>query len=203
MMFFSDKENCSDTPCYTENISISVWNGIYSVLEKLKAKQGLSISFPEFCPDSLSVICGIDERKFLSAVSANIPKLDWSIGYLSDSYSEFNEILGNEPLKLNTFAILDFIEFIYHNITDTKKIGDYHSFFNHSHYVEVKTSQNRDWFREEINTIFRRNNIGFILDNNGCVQRQLSAAMASLIKGEIDTEDNILNSYINNTSVIF
>lgn len=195
MDFFSDTEDKVQEP-YTEELSISFCNGLVALIEKVKARQALSISFPEMCPDSPNTVCGFDQVSFEAAIAAYIPRLNWKLVYLNDSISDFDFVLSEDKDEINKYAILDLIEFIYSNLKDVVSIGNYHSFFNHSHYKSANTEEEKKYFRDEVNTMFRRNNIGFCLSSKGKIERVLSQFYSDILKQHINTVDPTLNSYI-------
>lgn len=195
MNFFSDKEEPKQD-VYSEEIPISFCNGLVALIEKLKARQALSISFPEMCPDSPNTVCGFDQTSFEAAVAAYIPRLNWSICYLSDSISDLDLALGEERYNIDKNALLDLVEFIYSNLNDVVKVGNFHGFFNHYHYKESNSNEQKNFFREEVNTMFRRNNIGFMLNSKGEIERVLPMCYSNIINQKINTQDGTLNSYI-------
>lgn len=96
----------------------------------------------------------------------------------------------------DTIPILDFLEFVAKNIASVRK-GDYHSFWRHYH-LEFDHDAGLNNFRNEINTIFGRNQIAFEMDENGKIQRVLGTATGHAIErmhfqtGDEDL-DNLLN----------
>ena len=72
------------------------------------------------------------------------------------------------------------------------KIGT-HSFFRHDH-LEFDVEAGRDEFRNEIETIFRRNGNAYVLTEEGRIERLMPLAFQSiLVESDFDTGDAELN----------
>lgn len=189
MDFFTDREQGKKAQTKNE-ISIEVWNGIVSTMETFLADNSLAKDFPEQCPDRLGV-CGYDITLFYDRAKALIPDIE--IPIQRRDFNPYNE----EDNKINTFATLDLIEFIYSHIYEASPVGNIHEYFNHFHYRFENTGANRARFREEINTLFERNGIAYTLDENGKIQRVLPEVINNLIHSKIKTQDSTLDSLIN------
>lgn len=177
MNFFSDKEH-ANMGVISSIISIDVWNGIASLVNSLIKKSLLAKDFPKQCPDG-NGICGVDEQGFYISAIAFIPKIKeflpeyGEIQYLSQNSFEL-PFVSEEEKRIRqenfTYAILDFIEFVFNHISDTQN-GPYHEFFKHYELKFPNTTHEKDNFLSKINEIFERNHVGFQLCEDGCIQR--------------------------------
>lgn len=186
MPYFSDREKGRTEP-FLEELNLSVWNGIVSVYEKYIKKNAFSGNFAVVCKQGQGVY-GCDVESLQNAIKAEIPTLEIPIKARNSEYDKI-------PDK---YDILDFIEFCYKNITDAYQ-GKLHSYFNdhHHHYTFRDNGENKEKFREDINTIFYRNNIAFYLDEYGLIKRNIS----EFVKGILDvmlitTSDQRLNELL-------
>lgn len=168
MEYFSDKEQGKLPRTLTE-INVPIWNGIVLIIKEFIANASLAASFPERCED-FGVICGCDEMALEDGIMSIIPNLGMGLNRLSVPVISPFDINTEEP-HIDTYAVLDLIEYIYHNLKDVKKVGNYHTFFKHYHYSIDDKGANRIAFREKINELFERNGLNYTLADNGQIQR--------------------------------
>ena len=192
-MYFSDKET-GQKDRISEDITISVWNGIVSIFEEFKGKNYFSENFSEKCHDN-GRICGFDNKIFESRVKSEIPNIEIPIIIKVEKNTfSFND---NESVTniVNKYTALDFIEFCFKNISEAIQ-DDYHDFFKHYH-LDFKNSQKlKDEFRIKINQIFERNGIVFDLNENGKINRLISKIFEPLINKIYKTNDIRLNKLV-------
>lgn len=188
MKFFSDEEHTNMGPI-SSLISIDVWNGIAGLINALIGKSLLAKDFPRQCPDG-NGICGVDEQKFYISAIASIPKIKNLLpGYGEIPYLPQNALelpfLTEEEKRIQkenfTYAILDFIQFVFNHISDTQN-GPYHEFFKHYELKFPNTTHEKNNFLSKINAIFERNHIGFKLCENGCIQRIVNDVLLHPLK---------------------
>jgi len=184
--FFSEKEVGKES-LHTENINYVVYNGIISVYKKYKTN--FCKDFPQYCEDAPEiVICGINEVNLKSSIKAQIPKLETPL----DIIQEYEE----DEYEINTYAVLDFLEFCYYHICDFE-VSRYHSYFNHNDLIVEDTNDSKEKFRQEINKILERNGVKFYIDDNGEVKRYLPIQIEQIIKNiNLKTEDDRLNELL-------
>ena len=192
-MYFSDKET-GQKDRISEDITISVWNGIVSIFEEFKGKNYFSENFSEKCHDN-GRVCGFDNKIFESRVKSEIPDIEIPIIIKVEKNTfSFND---NESVTniVNKYTALDFIEFCFKNISEATQ-DDYHDFFKHYH-LNFKNSQKlKDEFRIKINQIFERNGIVFDLNKNGKINRLISKTFEPLINKIYKTSDARLNELV-------
>lgn len=198
MKFFSEREGFS-MPRNKVDIDVPIWNGIYSIIYECVSNNSLSRAFPMECDDGYG-ICSCDDVALQDRITALIPNLGMPLRRINPNtaHSEFDAILGIEKdLSINTIAVLDLIEFIYSNLSDPKKVGEYHSFFNHYHYRFEDGGESKRIFREHINELFERNGVAYTLTEKGIINRVLPIPIGNLVAQHINTADTRLNELLN------
>jgi hypothetical protein len=68
-----------------------------------------------------------------------------------------------------TPAALDLIEFLHERASEPIVIGKYHDYLGH-HYLTFDRKRGQEAFREQVNTIFRRNGLAYELGADGRVK---------------------------------
>jgi len=180
--FFSERE-LGKKPLTSEDVDLPVYNGIIALY--IKYLKGFSKDFPEYCDDSPSTVCDVNNRLLVSTIEANIPDLNDQLGIIHD-----------EDDLPNKYAILDFVEFCYENISDYDEYY-HHDYFRHFHLSFPDTTRNKESFRKEVNRLFERNGIVFFLNEDGLVKRYLPLELDRLISTlEVNTADERLNELI-------
>lgn len=190
MEYFSDREkNC--TPQTLDSVSPEAWGGIVALIQSLISTGAFGYKYPEMCPDGNGPI-GTDERSFVLALKAEIPDVQWPLETEQKESGGFSR--EAKPCAPKTLVILDLIQFCYQTVS--KPIQDnYHSFFRH-HHLSFEEEGGKDAFREKINTIFRKNGIAFILENDGSIKRVVPELFKESISTHLRTGDTILDNMI-------
>jgi hypothetical protein len=174
MYYYSDKYLNN----FNEQLPQIVWSGIFSIYRRSIDNGALGLNFPVNCTDAL-VVCGTNEDNFHNSLYAHIPNCPNPL----------------DPKKVpELLVVLDLIEFIYKNIAKPIQNG-YHDFFKHYHFKFDKESGKTE-FADEINTIFRRNNIQFILNNSGEVKRVFPETISAILDTTFNTGDHVLNELL-------
>ncbi len=165
MEYFSDKEH-SLKPQTVDSVTPEAWGGIVAYVQSLISTGAFGQQYPEMCPDGNGPT-GTDERSFILALKAEIPNIQWPLE------TERREPGGlsweTKPWAPDTMVALDLIQFCYKTVSKPIQ-GGYHSFFRH-HHLSFEEEAGKEAFREKINTIFRRNGIAFVLENDGSIKR--------------------------------
>ena len=125
---------------------------------------------------------------FEDAMRAEIPGLagisERDSGYWRSTLAELVRP-DNQP---STLDILDLIEFCWKSLGKPLQT-DYHSFFGH-HHLEFDEEDGRDEFRDQVETIFRRNGIAYVLTEEGRIERLVPPVFQSvLVQSESSTGD--------------
>ena len=191
MRYFSERET-GDSLRETEDISVNVWRGLLTVVRNRAADGSFGAKFPVICEDG-TFVTGAHMGMFEDALQAEIPKL---VASIEQSYPRFRrsiiDALQMPDLQFSASEILDLIEFCWKSMGKPIKIGT-HSFFRHDH-LEFDVEAGRDEFRNEVETIFRRNGIAYVLTEEGHIERLMPLAFQSiLVESDFDTGDTELN----------
>lgn len=178
-------------------ITASFWNGIVAVVEKYKANNLFSISYPQSCDDNDGIICGLDPSLLNAAIKAHISNIKTPLSIIRDDSDELSLILGEKDDKglPETEDVLDLIEFLYLELSDIKIIG-YHSYFQHNHIRATDGNNAKRCFISDINGLFERNLLAYRINMDGKIERLLSENEIQLISSPLSTEDETLNGLI-------
>ena len=195
MLYFSETET-PESPRETEEIGATVWRGLLSVIRSRVTDGAFGAKYPEICEDG-TFVCGVDMVMFDDAMRAEIPEL----AALDSLYSNRSGHSGATLLAANigfelgapdilpsTLTILDLIEFCWKNVAKPSVL-DHHAFFRHSHLGFDEWSGKGD-FRNQVETIFRRNGIAYRLTEEGRIERLVSPVFQStLVQSKASTGD--------------
>ena len=158
------------------------------VIRSRVADGSFGARYPSICEDG-TFVCGADIGMFEDAMRAEIPRL---ASFIDQNYSSYRrtaldvlEMPDNQPSTLNT---LDLIEFCWKGVGKPTRM-DYHSFFRHDH-LAFDEEAGRDEFRDEIETIFRRNGVGYVLTECGRIERLVPPVLrGTLVQPESNSGD--------------
>ena len=186
MEYFSDKESKSK-PQTVDSVTPAAWGGIVALIQSLVATGAFGKQYPEMCPDGDGPT-GTDEQSLVLALKAEVPDIQWPLK------TEEREHWETKPWAPETMAALDLIQFCYQAIAQPIQ-GSYHSFFRH-HHLSFDEEAGKDYYREKINTIFRRNGIAFGLEYDGAIKRIIPEQFKIFIATHIRTGDSVLDNMI-------
>lgn len=174
--YFSDRENGIKI-ANTEDITINIFNGIISVYYEFK--KSMASKFPS--EDDFGNLKDINDGMFRERMLAFIP--DFTV----NAYGGISTL--EEGDDFDKYALLDFIEFCWENISDYE-IGKYGLIFNEG-------DTNRRDFADTINKIFERNGVSFRLNESGEIERILPIQLDTVVKNYCHTgSDYELNKLI-------
>lgn len=197
MKYFSDNEQGMPPRTLTE-INVTIWNGIVLIINEFIANASLAASFPERCDDS-GEICGCDEAALGDGIKSIIPNLGMGLNRLTEPIvSPFDNDI--EAQDINTYAVLDLVEYIHHNIKDVRQIGNYHTYFKHYHYCIDDRGTNRKAFQEKINELFERNGLNYTLTDAGQIERVVPLPLNLIIHRVVHTKDIKLNELVSDAT---
>ena len=192
MIYFSDKyENIEFVPN-------NVWNGVISLYDELIASNIFAKAFPKICSDSDSPYA-VNVHNLENAIKAEIPSIKLPIRSIKEkTISSFLDEAVEEN-KILLSILFDLVEFMFKHLSNPQSIGKFHEFMNHHHLTfsdDLQQIQNA--FVDKINTIFRRNNLSYVLSTNGVVERIVDESISPLIlKESFYTKDESLNKLLN------
>ena len=199
MKYFSDKEQGMPPRTLTE-INVAIWNGIVLIINEFIANASLAASIPERCFDS-GEICGCDETALGDGVKSIIPNLGMGLNRLTEPIVSTIDIdIEAQDKDINTYAVLDLVEYIHHNIKDVRQIGNYHTFFKHYHYCIDDRGANRKAFQEKINELFERNGLNYTLTDGGKIERVVPLPINLIIHRVVNTKDQELNKLVSDAA---
>ncbi len=204
MTFFSDRE-LGKKAATVEEIDISVWNGIVAIFDSFISDNAFSKNFPEQCPDNRG-ISGCNRELLNDKLKALVPKIDIPISRKDEfakSYADWDKPAEQVKNTVDTFAVLDFIEFCFQNMYDAINRGDWHDFYGHYHLAFKDTGEVRKKFVVEINALFERNGIAYQLTDDGQIIRLLIPELAQLVSVRYKTNDAKLNELLSEATSAF
>ena len=203
-MFFSDRELPNKKTKLGEEITYTVWGGIYAIYCKYLANNNFAKDFPLNCPDG-NGIYGVDRHLLEISAKSLIPNLPDDINvyfrveelnpFLQFDLDEEKDDSWKEKTEQYKMAVLDFVEFLCLHICDVEN-GNYHSFFNHYELIFKCTNNAREQFIQEINLLFRRNELAFLSDDGGRIRRVLPYAISDSIVHRPTLNDVTTNELI-------
>ena len=160
MQYFSEREG-HEVPRTSEDISDVVWAGIRALISARVGDGSFGATYPENCFEN-PIPIGTNDAAFKDAMRARISGLsDWpwidSAGWTGTS-----EV---PP----TLKILDMIEFCWASIGKPIPRG-YHDYGKHNHLTFDKDA-GREQLRTDVEEIFRRNGIAYVLTHGGRIER--------------------------------
>ena len=212
MSYFSEREN-GEAPREEQEIKENAWRGIRELIKTGIKNGAFGAKYPKTCRDSTAVV-GTDIQAFSNALRAEIPGLP--------EYPWKNQT----PDDLSTLKILDMIEFCWQAIGKPVQ-KEYHDFaqqyklyllsrqesrlsniaiiptprryedFGAHHHLEFNVRDGRQEFREEIETIFRRNGIAYELTDEGRIKRLVPPVFSeALVDAHFNTGDHQLDDLL-------
>jgi hypothetical protein len=192
MTYFSERE-LGQKPRTEQVISQAVWEAIVAEFERLLNGNAFAECYPEQCPDGNGVYT-TDRNSLFSQLKAEIG-FDYPLATTCKDDSDW--MSKTIPYTPDTFAILDFIEFVFRIVSKSEN-DTYHKFPNHYHFRFDKT-EGQSNFVIDVNRLFARNGIAYELETNGKIKRVISEQLMVLMKQSQfksgDTEfDNMLST---------
>lgn len=194
--YFSDRENGA-TPRTEEVIPPLVWAGLVALINTLVKDGAFGFRFPDTCHDGNDV-CGVDEHSLKQVFDAQMKGLTWPLA--TTSTTEVSELSWRtseqkEPFAPETLLALDVLEFVHNSIAKPIR-EDYHNFFRHYH-LAFDEREGRAQFRDDVNLIFRRNNLAYEFEANGKIKRTLPPVLGqALSKAQFDSGDSTLDKML-------
>lgn len=180
--FFSDREQ-GPLPRTTEEIDETLWGGIWNYINGLLSRNFFALDYPEYCGDKPGVIAGTNEDAFHAAYQAMIPGISTDLAARLVPY---------------TLPILDLIEFCYQHVAIPEQ-GNYHSYWGHYHIFDFDRDNGKEDFRNYINLLFSRNQLAFVLQENGQIERLAPPILDEVIHSvRFDTGDEQLDKMLEN-----
>ena len=183
MSYFTERHGMREPIEQTSTITIEMYSLLFDCCEKYL--ENLAWLFPNWCPDGYGC-CGLDYEKYNNALMFEIPAL------FRDKYNKkIKKPIYSGPFQqaddFDQYALLDFIEYIGFNCKDIT-VRDFHSYFMHNHINLLETSSVFKNFYKEINNIFNKTGLLYILTPNKLIERVVENDIISQkIKTDIET----------------
>lgn len=182
MELFSERNGFRKPIEKTDIITKPAYCALFNVCENYLIN--LAYKYPVDCPDGKGVY-DINRESLSDAMYIEIP----------DLYRDIHECIEKpggcwetDNDDYDQYALLDYIEYIANNIRDYQE-GSYHSFFSHTHLSFLKSSECFEDFQNEINTIFKKTGLQYILTDSKRIERVTENS--DVIKNAFDTVQHL------------
>lgn len=173
--YFSEREY-GFPPRNDEKINQGFWNGFRTYIEARISDGSLAERFPINCYET-PVPIDCDESAIKLALQSEVSSINWPF---SDDMPD-------------SLSVLDMVEFFYRSISKPSK-REYHPFFKHNHLISFDKNAGQQEYLDDVNRLFRRNNLAFELKEEGKVIRLGPVLLrGALVKTVFKTEDEELN----------
>lgn len=136
-------------PRINDEITLPLWKGIISFLEKMEQKNFFAEEYSKGCMDNSADVWSTDTNK-LSTELEIYTGLTWPLKSTKDSEQYWMEPQHYIPTK---YEIFDTLEFLYHKIS-TPSEGFYHNFCRHYHLNFTRDYVAKTEYSNEINGLF-------------------------------------------------
>ena len=170
MGYFTERHGLRKPIEHTYDISIEMYSLLFQCCQK--HINNIAWIFPDECPDGCGC-CGLDYKQLNTSMKFEIPDLyrdnydNIAIPPKIDKLPWQDE---DEEQEYNQYALLDYVEFMANNVKDIR-INDFHSYFGHHHLSLLDTQEVFTEFCTEINDIFQKTGLLYILTNEKIVER--------------------------------
>lgn len=171
MEYFTQRHGMRRPIAKTSEITIEKYALILQCCEKYY--DNIAWKYPELCPDG-NACCGINLEALSLDMKYEIPSLfrnDYGIIDTPQQHKYIFEI-GIKSDDYDQFALLDFIEFISENVRDISRKA-WHGFFKHYDIFFSKGNSVFSAFRNDINGLFQKTGLLYVLTIEGLVERVL------------------------------
>lgn len=169
MSYYTERHGMRKPVEKTYQINREVYSLLFNCCERYY--NNIAWKFPNQCPDGHGC-CGLDRDLLDSDLKYEIPALFRdSDGQIAVPTIHHNIFEGKYTYdEYDQYALLDYIEFFAQNCRDVV-VGNYHSYFGHYHLTTKGTSFVFSQFQENINSIFRKTGLLYILTDEKIVER--------------------------------
>lgn len=166
MSYYTERHGLRKPIDRTYTVSLEMYSLLFACCEKYY--NNIAWRFPSECPDGHGC-CGVNYKQLNTTLKFEIPNL-YRDNYDYISIPEKSDYGFGKPPRYDQFALLDFIEFFAQNVRDVE-IGSFHSYFGHHHLSLLETQGVFNSFRDEINGIFEKTGLLYILTEKKIVER--------------------------------
>lgn len=174
MNYYSERHGLRSPIEKTETITPEMYSLLYACCEKYY--DNIAWLFPEECPDG-NGCCGLDYSTFDTTMRYEIPTLfRKDNGRIAVPTTSTWDFIPND--EYDQYALLDFIEFFAANVRDTDQLN-FHKYYGHYHLRLYESNLVFRTFRDEINHIFERTGLLFVLTEKGSIERVVDNGILS------------------------
>lgn len=185
--YYTERHGMRKPVSKTNNITPEVYSLLLKCCERYY--NNIAWKYPNQCPDGLGC-CGLDQDQFDSDLKYEIPSL------FRDSYGQIAAPTVNHSVfreedtfdEYDQYALLDLIEFFAKNCRDVT-VGNYHSYFGHYHLSTKTTSFVFKQYQDEINSIFKKTGLLYILTDEQTIERVVEDTPLTLEVEQQITQD--------------
>ncbi len=182
-----------------EEILTPAWSNIVNLVQSLVTTGAFGARYPDPCPDGHGPI-GTNEKDLAHAVQVEVPGLAWPLATTKKVYQGF--WTETHPFAPETQQVLDFIKFCYRAVA--KPIQDeFHKDRKHYHLSFDETA-GKQALITDINRIFTRNKLVYVLTDTGqVVKKQPGMLASSLVPIQVLTGDPSLDGMLEDARLKF
>ena len=164
MSYYTERHGLRAPVERTETITHELYALIFDCCERYF--DNIAWKYPEECPDG-NGCCGLDIEKFSLALKFEIPNLFQKYGTIRKPQEELFNRKGD---SYDQYGLLDFIEFMFDNMKDIRS-RSWHDYYHHTDLTFFFFLHASLEFRNEINNIFQKTGLMYILNDLGMVER--------------------------------
>ena len=151
----------------TYTITIKAYSILFNCCERYY--DNLAWKYPVKCPDG-NMCCGFNREKFNDDLEYEIPTLFRRHGIIDKPQIHENDFTETREDKFDQYALFDFIEYVAKNLHDIVGKNE-HGFFKHYHYSFSSTNIVAQQFISEINSIFAKAGLLYVLTDKFEIER--------------------------------
>lgn len=164
MSYYTERHGLRTPIERTEKMTIDMYSILYDCCEKYF--ENIAWKYPAECPDG-NGCCGLDYQKFNTAMTFEIPSLfKGSNGLIAKPGRDYYD----HEDDFDQYALLDLIEMVYAEAKDVSN-RFWHSYYRHDDISFANTKGCSSAFKKEINGIFEKTGLLYILSDFGMVER--------------------------------
>ena len=176
-LLYTERNNLRTSQAKTTIIDRDMYALLLSVCNKYIPN--MVGTFPNYCGDNATIICGVNMESLSRTLRFRIP----------DLYYDYNGFVVTPPdEEYSQFALLDYIEYVGKHIKDYEEYI-YHSFYQHHHIKLLDTDTYKLKYRNEINEVFELTRLLYRLNDKFEVERITSAD--ELIESEAQNLESV------------
>jgi hypothetical protein len=184
MMYFSERQHGARS-AVREDFDAESWGGVVAALRQRINDGSFAYVFPEMCQDGKGPF-GTNCIDLALAAKARVPSITWPL----------------DPQEIPPATdVLDVLEFCFKCIAKPIRRG-FHQFYEHYH-LDFDPKTGRVIFREEVNEVFRRNDLAYHMGPDGQIVRVHSPVLQASLRAPFQTGDATLDDFLRRAVELF